>query len=134
MNDRVFLDSNVVLYAFRLDDPRNKTAARLLAAGATLGVQTLNEFVNVARRKLAMPWDRVFKALEAIRFLCPEPVPITIDTHDIALAICNRYGCGIYDALIVAAAIEAQCDTLYSEDMRHGQKIDGLTIRNPFRQ
>jgi len=115
-----------------MDDPRNQTAARLLAVGATVGVQTLNEFVNVASRKLAMPWDRVFKPLEAIRFLCPEPVPITVDIHDIALAISNRYGYGIYDALIVAAALQAECGTLYSEDMQHGQKIDGLTIRNPF--
>jgi predicted nucleic acid-binding protein len=132
MNDRPFLDSNIILYAFKMDDPRNQTAARLLAVGATVGVQTLNEFVNVASRKLAMPWDRVFKALEAIRFLCPEPVPITVDIHDIALAISNRYGYGIYDALIVAAALQAECGTLYSEDMQHGQKIDGLTIRNPF--
>jgi predicted nucleic acid-binding protein len=132
MNNRPFLDSNIILYAFKMDDPRNQTAARLLAVGATVGVQTLNEFVNVASRKLAMPWDRVFKALEAIRFLCPEPVPITVDIHDIALAISNRYGYGIYDALIVAAALQAECGTLYSEDMQHGQKIDGLTIRNPF--
>jgi len=134
MNNRPFLDSNIILYAFKMDDPRNQTAARLLAVGATVGVQTLNEFVNVASRKLAMPWDRVFKALEAIRFLCPEPVPITVDIHDIALAISNRYGYGIYDALIVAAALQAECGTLYSEDMQHGQKIDGLTIRNPFRR
>jgi predicted nucleic acid-binding protein len=53
MSGRVFLDSNVLLYAFKLDDSRSKTTTRLLSEGPSLGVQTLNEFVNVARRKLA---------------------------------------------------------------------------------
>jgi predicted nucleic acid-binding protein len=56
----------------------------------------------------------------------------TIETHEAALRIAARYGYQIYNSLILAAALEAGCTVLYSEDMQDGQKIDSLTIRNPF--
>jgi predicted nucleic acid-binding protein len=91
-----------------------------------------NEFVAVARRKLDMAWADVNEALTAIRILCPSPVAVTIDTHDAALRIAQRYGYHIDDALVAAAALDANCDTLYSEDLLDGQVInDHLTIRNP---
>ena len=97
-------------------------------------MQVLNEFVSVARRKMRMPWKDVTEALDAIRVLCPSPVPIAISTHETALRIAEDYGYEIYDALVVAAALEAHCATLYSEDLQDGQVIGGkLTIRNPFR-
>ncbi len=69
-----------------------------------------------------------------MQVLCPSKVPIEISTHEAALTIAENYGYEIYDALIVAAALEAGCATLCSEDLQHGQLIDGkLTIRNPFR-
>jgi len=81
-----------------------------------------------------MPWKDVTEALDAIRVLCPSPVPVTISTHETALKIAERYGYEIYDALVVAAALEADSATLYSEDLQHAQVINGkLTIRNPFR-
>lgn len=61
------------------------------------------------------------------------PVPITGQIHEAALQVAMRYGYHIYDALVVAAALDAECNTLYSEDLQAGQVIDGqLTIRNPF--
>jgi predicted nucleic acid-binding protein len=129
-----FLDTNILLYAFAKDDPRSETAEALLARGGVIGVQTLNEFVAVALRKLAMPWEEVLEALSAIRVLFPSPVPITIKTHDVALRIAEQHGYHIYDSLVIAAALAASCRTLYSEDMRDGQVIDGLTILNPFRE
>jgi predicted nucleic acid-binding protein len=94
----------------------------------------LNEFVSVARRKMRMPWKDVTEALDAIRVLCPSPVPIGISTHEVALKIAEDRGYGIYDALVIAAALEAGCTTLYSEDLQDGQVLDGkLTIRNPFK-
>jgi len=96
-------------------------------------VQTLNEFVAVAVRKLAMPWKDVLEALGALRVLCPSPVPLTVQTHDRALRIAGRYGYRIYASLVVAAALQARCNILFSEDLKDGQVIDGLTIRNPFR-
>ena len=131
---RPFLDTNVIIYSFAEDDPRTKAAETLLARGGVVGVQTLNEFVAVATRKLAMPWEEVLEALSAIRKLCPSPVPITVETHDAALRIAGRYRYRIYDSLVIAAALEARCSTLFSEDMRDGQSIQGITIRNPFRE
>src|SRR6266851_10358938 len=133
MSDKAFLDTNVLIYAIAKDDPRRSRAEELLAAGGVISVQVLNEFVSVARRKLHMSWEEVIEVLDAIRVLCPSAVPITPDSHESALKIAQQYGYGIYDALIVAAALGAKCSTLYSEDLQDGQIIGWLTIRNPFR-
>jgi len=83
---------------------------------------------------MRMPWEDVIEALDAIRVLFPYPLAITIATHEAAQEVAQKYGLGIYDSLIVAAAIEAHCSALYSEDLQDGQIINGkLTIRNPFR-
>jgi len=129
-----FFDTNVLLYAIARDDPRNALAETLLASGGTISVQILNEFAAVARRKLSMPWREVRKALRAFRVLCPSPLPITVETHDAALRLAEKHGFEIYDALAVAAALDAGCKILYSEDFQDGRKIEGrITIRNPFR-
>ncbi len=133
MNGRHFLDTNVVIYAFSDDDPRKKRAETLLAEGGVLSIQVLNEFVAVARRKLEKNWKEVSKALAILRVFCPSPAPITIETHDAALQIARRHGYHIYDSLIIATAVQTSCDMLYSEDLRDGQAIGRLTIRNPFR-
>jgi predicted nucleic acid-binding protein len=133
MSGEFFLDTTVLIYAVARNDPRAADAEELLAKGGTVSVQVLNEFVAVARRKLRMPWEEIVEALAAVRVLCAAPVAITIDTHEAALRISQRYGFHMYDSLIVAAAVEAGCTTLYSEDMQHGQTIGPVTIRNPFR-
>jgi predicted nucleic acid-binding protein len=133
MPDRVFFDTNVVIYALAQDDLRSARAEELLASGGVLSVQILNEFVSVAHRKIQMSWSEINEALDAIRILCPSPLPITVETHEAALRIAEKHGYGIYDALVIAAALESACDTLYSEDLRDGQTINGqVTIRNPF--
>lgn len=91
-----FLDTNVLIYAFARDDPRQQIARKLLAEGGAIGVQTVNEFVAVARGKLL------------------------------------RHGYHIFNSLVIAAALEADCNVLYSEDMHDGRVIEGLAIRNPF--
>jgi len=128
---KVFLDSNIVLYAFT-KDVRSGVAETLLAQGADLSVQVLNEFTNVARKKLGFDWGQVEKALKAIRMLARAIHPVDLESHSRAVFLAQRYGFSIYDALIVASAQIAQCEVLYSEDLQHGQKVDGLTIRNPF--
>jgi predicted nucleic acid-binding protein len=134
MSDRAFLDTSIFVYAIRQDDPRSLPAEELISAGGKISVQVLNEFAAVVRRKTKMSWDDVQVALESIEALCPGPLPVTIDTHKRALAIARKYQYGVYDALIVASALEAGCTILYSEDMQDGQVIDRrLTIRNPFR-
>jgi predicted nucleic acid-binding protein len=134
MPAREFLDTNVLIYAVGKNDPRAAKAEALLANGGIVSVQSLNEFVSVARRKLDVPWNDVKEFLDLIGILCPNPVPISLGTHREALAIAEKYGYGIYDALIASAALEAGCKTLYSEDLQDGQIINRqLTIRNPFR-
>ena len=133
MNGRAFFDTNVLVYVVGQKDERTAAAEALVANGGVVSVQVLNELVSVARRKLGMPWQEIGEALAAIRTLCPSPVPLTIETHEAALRIATQYGYQIYDALIAAAALEAECITLYSEDLQDGQVIDTrLTIRNPF--
>jgi len=71
-------------------------------------------------------------AVNSIRFRFPDIVALTAETHTAALGLAREHGLAFYDALIVAFAIEAGCDTLYSEDMQHGRDLASLTIRNPF--
>ncbi len=86
----------------------------------------------VASRKLRMSWTEIREVLAQIRAVCVVE-PVTIETHDRALRIAERYGLSIYDALIISAALLANCNTLHSEDMQDGQVIERqLTIRNPF--
>ena len=132
MNDKPFLDTNVILYAFREGDARGRVAEMLLARGARVSVQVLNEFVAVARRKLKKNWKEVRRALDILKVLCPEPLPLTMGTHERALQIAERYGYSIFDSLIIATAIDSGAGTLYSEDLRDGQTIGSVTIRNPF--
>jgi predicted nucleic acid-binding protein len=134
MRDKPFFDTNIFVYAIIQDDPRSAHAQELISQGGTISVQVLSEFAAVARRRSKMPWPEIRQALDGIQVLCPEPLPLTIDTHGAALAFAERYGYKIYDALILASALEARCTILYSEDMHDGQVIEGrLTIRNPFR-
>jgi predicted nucleic acid-binding protein len=133
MPDRAFFDTNVLIYALAKDNPRSSQAEELLAEGGVISVQILNEFASVARRKMSMSWNEVREALDAIRVLCPSPVPVTLETHEAALKVAEAHGYGIYDALVIAAALQNGCEILYSEDLHDGQTIDGqVTIRNPF--
>lgn len=127
-----FLDTNVLVYAFSTDVRASK-AQQLLEGGCIISVQILNEFANVARRKLKMSWTELSDALDDIRTLCPTIPPVTLDTHTAGLQRAQRYGLSVFDGLVVAAALEMGCATLWSEDMQHGLVIDErLTILNPF--
>jgi predicted nucleic acid-binding protein len=134
MSGDCFFDTTVLIYAVARNDPRAAIAEELLGKGGRISVQVLNEFTAVARRKLQMPWNEIVEALTAIRVLCAAPLAVTIQTHDAGLHIARRYGFHICDSLILAAAIEAGCTTLYSEDMQHGQIVGPIAIRNPFKR
>lgn len=130
---RAFLDSNVLVYGFTDGDPRQERALELFETGSWISVQCLNEFASVARRKLRMDWSRVRRSLGEIRNMFEKVVPLDIDIHHVGLDLAERYRLSVYDGMIVAAALGAGCDTLYSEDMHHGLVVDGrLTIVNPF--
>lgn len=127
-----FFDTNIPLYLLSSDADKANRAEQILAEGGTVSVQVLNEFVAVARRKHAVPWAAIEQTLAALRHVC-QVQPLTVDTHDKAVALAKRYRITIYDATIAASALDAGCDTLYSEDFQHGQKLAGLTVLNPFR-
>ncbi|MFZ1962806.1 MAG: PIN domain-containing protein [Roseiarcus sp.] len=128
-----FFDTNVLVYAF-LDGPKRMRAQQALAEGGIISAQVLNEFTHVSRRKHLRDWPEIEAALGVIRGRFPVVAPLTEQTHAAALALARDHGFAFYDALIVAAAIEAGCDTLVTEDMQHGRTIDALTICDPFRQ
>jgi predicted nucleic acid-binding protein len=133
MGDKAFFDTNVLVYIVGQTDERTPKAEALVANGGVVSVQVLNELASVSHRKLGMSWDEIGDALAAIRVLCPSPMPLTIDVHDAALRIAEKYRFQFYDALIAAAALDAECTTLYSEDFQDGQVIERrLTVRNPF--
>jgi predicted nucleic acid-binding protein len=132
--DRAFFDTNILVYAFSSQEAHSAIALGLLMSGGTVGVQTLNEFVNVLMGKVKESWRDTLAWLEIIDRLCPLPIPLTLSVHQQGLRIAQRTGYRIHDSMLLAAALEAECTIFYSEDMHDGQIIDGLTIRNPFRK
>jgi predicted nucleic acid-binding protein len=128
-----FFDTNVLLYAASGDPAKADWAEELIHAGGVISVQVLNEITNVARRKMGLSWTETRAFLSMIRGLLPVQ-PLTIEIHETGLALAERYGLSIYDAMIAASALHADCDTLWSEDLRDGIMLDGrLRIVNPFR-
>ena len=127
-----FLDTKVLLYLLSSDAAKADRAEALLHSGATVGVQVLNEFASVASRRLALSWPEINDVLGLIRHRC-EVRALTLDVHERALSLVQRHSFAWYDALIVAAAQDAGCALLYSEDMQHRMKVgDKLVIVNPF--
>jgi len=128
-----FFDTNVLLYWLSGDDNRADRAEQELSAGGVVSVQVLNEFALVATRRLEMSIAEIREVLATLRSVYTI-VPVNEGTHDVGLRIAEKHGLSVYDAMIVASALLAGCNTLVSEDMRHGQVLDGrLKVRNPFR-
>jgi predicted nucleic acid-binding protein len=127
-----FFDTNIVLYLLSADSVKADRAEEIMGAGGRISVQVLNEVAAVARRKLGMSWREVLEVTTLVRSLC-QVAPVTVETHERGLQLAQRLKFAVYDSMIVASALLAGCSTLYSEDLQHGQVIDGrLTIRNPF--
>ena len=133
MHDSRFFDTNILIYAFAADDPRSVQAEVLIAQGGVIGVQVLSEFVNVTRRKLHWQWRRIEAALAVIEELLGQARPLTAPVHARAVALARDHRLPFYDALIVAAALDAGCEELCSEDLQHGRKFGTLNVRNPLR-
>jgi predicted nucleic acid-binding protein len=127
-----FFDTNILIYAFAAGDRRSARAEALLAEGGVIGVQVLNEFTNVVRRKLGWDWPQVDAALTVIAELMEPVRPLTAAIHTHAVRLARSSALSFYDALIVAAAADAGCRVLLTEDLQHGRKFGGVTIQNPF--
>jgi predicted nucleic acid-binding protein len=126
-----FLDTNILVYAQQTGS-KATISQDLIAEGGTISVQVLNELTNVLRKKDNRSWRDIELVLDDVDTALEPALPLTAATTRAALALARDHGFAFYDALIVAAAIEAGCDVLYSEDMQHGRSIGGLAIVNPF--
>ena len=125
-------DTNIAVYAFGGQGDKVSRAVQALE-GATISIQVLNEFANVALRKFGYTLANLEERIGAIRSVVASIEPIEEETHDLARQVIARYKLSFYDALIIASAIQAECDTVYSEDMQNGLVIeDRLRIINPF--
>ena len=140
MSAENFIDTNIFIYQLeRLDARKAEIADELIEHGiatqkACISFQVIQECINAAIRKAKVPLteDEMRKYMEDV--LVPlYSVQSSIRLYQASLDIRSRYRFSFYDSLIVAAALEADCKTLYSEDMNHGQRIEGVTIANPFR-
>jgi predicted nucleic acid-binding protein len=127
-----FLDSNVILYLASRHSAKADRAEELVAAGGTVSVQVLNEIANVSRRKMRMSWSETRDFLSMVRGLL-KVEPVTIEMHEAGIDLAERYGLSVYDSMIASAALLAECDTLYTEDLQDGLLVSGrLRVVNPF--
>ena len=137
--ERFFLDTNIFVYTFDSRSPSKRTRASDLVARALdtrLGIisyQVVQEFLNVATRKFAKPMLAPEAQLYLARILTPlcEVFPNSALYSD-ALSICGETQISFYDALIVSSAIAGDCRVLWTEDLKHKQRIRNVEIRNPF--
>ena len=139
MSGADFIDSNVFVYLFdrRADAKReiaDSVVTRALTEGnAHVSHQVVQATLHVITSKITSPVspDDAWKFFQ--QFMAPMwKLSQTPDLYRHGLAIQARYGFSFYDSLIVAAAIDAGCSQLLSEDFQHGQRIEGLTVHNPF--
>ena len=139
MNAERFFDTNLFIYQLEgLDQRKTELADRLIRQGiergtACISFQVVQECLNTALCKAEIPLTptQMQSYLEAV--LAPlYRISASLGLYRRALDIQTRYRYGFYDALIIAAALEAGCSRLYSEDLQGGQQIEGLTIVNPF--
>lgn len=140
MNAESFIDTNVFVYQLeRLDVRKADIADQLIAHGietqtACISFQVIQECLNTATRKAEVPLTEDEMRKYMIDVLAPlYRVQPDIWLYRKSLEIRSRYGFSFYDSLIVAAAIKAGCETLYTEDLTHGQQIEGVTTIDPFR-
>jgi predicted nucleic acid-binding protein len=139
MSGKFFIDTNIIVYSFDRDSPGKREKARSIVEEAVttgngvVSFQVVQEFLNVATRKFkkALQLDDARQFLEEILLPLCDLFPNNAFYRN-ALDIKERTGYSFYDAMILQAALEAQCRVLYSEDLQDGFKLFDLTIINPF--
>lgn len=136
MNDKIFIDSNILIYSYSDLFPDKQNIARQLINKYNevfISTQVLNEFISAFNKKLKADWYDIMNSFDEII----GNFSILTNTPDIikeACKIATKIHYSFYDSLIIAAALECGCNILYSEDMHHGQTIDSkLKIINPFK-
>ncbi|NCR41772.1 MAG: PIN domain-containing protein [Microcystis aeruginosa W13-11] len=134
MPDKVFIDTNVLIYGCSEDEPdKRQQAIDCVRSGeAWISTQVLNETINVLKRKFSLSYSQIREAVQELSEGFPI-VLVSVNTIEMALNLAERYQYSYFDSLILASALEAGCQILYSEDLQDGQRIENqLTIINPF--
>jgi len=132
MTARFFIDSNIVIYAESADGEKSAKALALLEGSPVISTQVINESISVLVRKYSFTLSDAYEVAESVMSLC-EVLPVDVTVVNEAMRLGKTYSLSHWDALIVAAALLAGCDTLYSEDLQHGQVFGGsLQVVNPF--
>ena len=132
-SESVFIDTNVVLYALGTEEPKRTIAQGALNSFSVISVQVLSEASHVLHRKQGIPKTDVVLQLGTIEALVDRIVPLNKATVQLSWRLWQRYHFSWFDSLIVAAALNSDCTTLYTEDLQQGQIIgERLTIINPF--
>ena len=139
VDQRVFFDTNIVVYCFDTLEPRKQTRAKDLLAHAlnnqtgVVSYQVIQEFCNVATKakRLQLPQERILAyvnlVLQPMNQVGPSPQLI-----ESALKLRTEHSFSFYDSLIIASATQAKCQVLYTEDLQHMQRVGSLQIVNPF--
>jgi len=140
MSANVFVDTNIFIYCFDDRDKKKQKKAILLvkewlvSGRGRVSFQVIQEFCNVASRKfsICLSADMLHAYLDEVLLpLCEVWSSVHLYKRALSLQADTKYS--FYDSLVVAAALESRCQILYSEDLQHGQKIETLTILDPFR-
>jgi len=135
MRDKVFLDTNILIYMYAKDDEnKRKVAQQVLDDNICLtSIQVLNEISNVLCKKFLLSTMQILSILDNIETVCDDALPVQRETINTALRIKDRYGFSFFDCLMLASAIEGNCHVIFTEDMSDGQIInETLKIVNPF--
>lgn len=127
------VDTNVLLYGIDLDSPDKLViAGGLLDQDPIICSQNLSEFINVLLKRWKYPKDKIGMIVTEVLNTC-EFFPISQTTYLKSIGLTKKYDFQIFDAIIVASALEAGCDTLYTEDLQHKLLVENrLTVINPF--
>ncbi|GBD54588.1 PIN domain-containing protein [Microcystis aeruginosa NIES-298] len=134
MPDKVFIDTNVLIYGYSEDEPdKQQRAIDCVRSGeAWISTQVLNETINVLKRKFSLSYSQIRDAVQEVSKGFPI-ILVSVNTIEMALNLAERYQYSYFDSLILASALEAGCQILYSEDLQDGQRIENqLMIVNPF--
>jgi len=131
--NRIALDSNILIYNHSLDNESKRLIARdFFKENPVISSQVISEYINVMKRNFKMQKQELLNLCSLWLEKCSIQ-PVVLSTIKLAQNLINRYDFQIFDGIIIAAALEANCNILYSEDMQNGQIIENtLRIVNPF--
>jgi predicted nucleic acid-binding protein len=139
MSAKYFIDTNIFVYCFDPSQPEKQSRAMelvgeaLLSGDGNISWQVVQEFINVATRKFPQPFspeDVLQYLAQVLHPLCRVFPDLEIYQSAVDISVMTHFS--FYDALILAGAVRAGCEILYTEDLQTGQVIEGVKIQNPF--